>query len=319
MTIRLGVVMDAVDAINYHKDSTLAMLWEAEKRGWEIYYFQQSDLYLLNCVPYGHAKIMHVHHDETWYSWHGEQTMQLSELDVILMRKDPPFDTQYFYTTYLLEHAEKAGVLVVNRPRSLRDCNEKLFACDFPECVPPSIVTQSRRELDKFWREHKDIVVKPLDAMGGAAVFRLEENSVNANVIFEILTQDGTTQVMAQRYIPEIVAGDKRLLIIDGEPVPYMLARIPQPGDWRGNLAAGAKGRIVEMTGRDKFIADKVASELRERGLYFVGLDIIGDYLTEINITSPTGIREIEAGSDFKVTERLFDCIEAKLRKHTPA
>jgi len=318
MTIRLGVVMDAVNVINYHKDSTLAMLWEADKRGWEIYYFQQSDLSLRDCIPYGRARIMHVHQNENWYSWHGEKNMPLSELDVILMRKDPPFDAAYFYSTYLLEHAEKAGVLVINRPRSLRDCNEKLFACDFPQCVPPNVVTQTKRELYKFLEEHKDIVVKPLDAMGGTAVFRLQEGSVNANVVFEILTQQETMQVMAQRYLPEIVNGDKRLLMINGEPVPYLLARIPQAGDWRGNLAVGAKGKVVAMTERDKFIADTVGSVLRERGLYFAGLDIIGDYLTEINVTSPTCIREIEAGSDYKVTERLFAVIEEKLHNRIP-
>lgn len=319
MTVKLGVVMDAVEAVNYEKDSTLAMLWEAERRGWQIFYFQQTDLYLLDCVAYGHAKKMRVHVDENWYSWEEETTIPLTDLDVILMRKDPPFNSEYFYSTFLLERAERDGVLVLNKPQALRDCNEKLFSCDFPQCVAPNVVTQTKRELEKFWRKHKNIVVKPLDAMGGASIFRLDEHSVNANVIFDTLTKHETTQIMAQRYIPEIIHGDKRLLIIDGEPVPYVLARVPQQGDWRGNLAAGAKGEVRELTERDKFIASQVSPVVKERGLFFVGLDIIGDYLTEINVTSPTCIREIEAGSDYAVTQVFFDRIEAKLRNRIPA
>ncbi len=314
MTVKLGVVMDAISSINYKKDSTLAMLWEAEKRGWEIYYFEQADLFLQDGFAYGDAKKLQVHRDENkWYSWHGQQTMLLEELDVILMRKDPPFNEAFIHTTQILEYAERAGVLVVNRPSALRDCNEKLFACDFPACMSPTLVTQSREKFLAFWQKHKDVICKPLNTMGGESVFRVREDDVNANVIYEVLTKRGTSQMMVQKFIPEISLGDKRILMINGEAVPYLLARIPQDGDWRGNLAVGAKGRVQQLTPREQFIAAQVGPVLRERGIYFAGLDVIGDYLTEINLTSPTCIREIEAGSDISVTGMLFDCLEKKM------
>jgi glutathione synthase len=314
MTIKLGVVMDPIASIKYKKDSTLAMLWEAEKRGWEIYYFEQANLYLQDGMAYGDAKKLKVHHDENkWYSFHGETTMLLEEMDVILMRKDPPFNEAFIHTTQILEYAERSGVLIVNRPRALRDCNEKLFACDFPACMPATLVTQSREKFLSFWHQHGDVICKPLNTMGGESVFRVRKDDVNANVVYEVLTRRGKEQMMVQKFIPEISLGDKRILMIDGEPVPYLLARVPQDGDWRGNLAAGAKGQVQTLTPRDQFIAQQVGPVLRERGILFAGLDVIGDYLTEINITSPTCIREIEAGSDISVTGMLFDCIEKKL------
>lgn len=314
MTIKLGVVMDPIASIKYKKDSTLAMLWEAEKRGWEIYYFEQADLYLQDGMAYGDAKKLKVHHDENkWYSFHGDEAMLLEEMDVILMRKDPPFNEAFIHTTQILEYAERSGVLIVNRPSALRDCNEKLFACDFPACMPATLVTQSREKFLSFWHQHEDVICKPLNTMGGESVFRVRKDDVNANVVYEVLTRRGKEQMMVQKFIPEISLGDKRILMIDGEAVPYLLARVPQDGDWRGNLAAGAKGIVQPLTPRDQFIARQVGPVLRERGILFAGLDVIGDYLTEINITSPTCIREIETGSDIAVTGMLFDVIEKKL------
>jgi glutathione synthase len=315
MTVKLGVVMDDIATIHYKKDSTLAMLWAAELRGWEIYYFEQADLFLMNGIAFGNAKKLHVHQDENaWYSWHGELQLPLADLDVILMRKDPPFNETYIHTTQILEFAERAGVVVVNRPSALRDCNEKLYACDFPECMPPTLVTQSRENFLAFWQQHQDVICKPLNSMGGDSIFRVKQDDVNANVVFEILTKRGSTPMMIQKFVPEIALGDKRILMINGEPVPYLLARVPQKGDWRGNLAAGAKGQVQKLTPRDEFIAARVGASLRERGIYFAGLDVIGDYLTEINITSPTCIREIEAGANISITDLLFNCIQSKLK-----
>lgn len=315
MTIRLGVVMDPIGSIHYKKDSTLAMLWEAQARGYELYYFEQKDLFLLEGVPYGDAKRLQVAKDSgNWFQFHEQQRIPLSSLNVIMMRKDPPFNEEYIYTTYILEHAEREGVLCVNRPQSLRDSNEKFFAAYFPQCAPPTMVTQSNDKLHEFWKAHKDIVCKPLNTMGGASVFRLQEHDVNASVIFETLTRNQSFYIMAQRFIPEIKQGDKRILMIDGEPVPHALARVPQGGDWRGNLAVGAKGVVQPLSERDKFICREVGPVLRERGLYFVGLDVIGDYLTEVNVTSPTGIREIDAGANINVSAALMDTIQRHLK-----
>lgn len=314
MNIKLGVVMDPIASIHFKKDSTLAMLWEAEKRGWKIYYFEPADLFLQDGQAYGNAKKMHVHEDEDkWYSWHGSEVMPLDDLQVILMRKDPPLNEAYIHTTQILEYAERSGVLVANRPRALRDCNEKLFACDFPQCMTSTLVTQSRDKFLAFWRKHEDVICKPLNTMGGTSVYRVRKDDVNANVIFESLTNGGAVQMMVQQFIPDITRGDKRILMIDGEPVPYLLARVPQAGDWRGNLAVGAKGETRPLSPRDQYIAAQVGPVLRERGIYFAGLDVIGDYLTEINITSPTCIREIEAQTDISVTKLLFDSLQSKI------
>ncbi len=315
MTIRLGVVMDSIGSIHYAKDSTLAMLWEAEARGWELYYFEQKDLLLRDGVPYGHAARLQVYRDANrWFSLQEKIRMPLDNLNVMLMRKDPPFNQGYIYTTYILDHAEHRGVLIVNHPQALRDANEKCYASFFPACTPPSLVTRSMPELHAFWREYGDIVCKPLDGMGGVQVFRLLDNDVNANVIFELLTQGETQYILAQQFIPEIKRGDKRILLIDGEPVPHALARVPQGNDWRGNLAAGAKGVVQPLTERDHYICSQVGPVFRDRGLIFVGIDVIGDYLTEINVTSPTGIREIDTQAGTNISALLMDCIEKKLK-----
>lgn len=315
MTVKLGIVMDPIGSIHYEKDSTLAMLWKAQERGCELYYFEQKNLYLWHGEPFADGFSLKVSHDPIkWFTFEGEKNqIALGELDVILMRKDPPFNENYIYTTYILEHAERLGTLVVNRPQSLRDANEKLFAAYFPQCSPPNVVTQSNEKLLTFWQTYRDIVCKPLNTMGGVSVFRIKENDVNANVIFETLTNGGKNCIMAQQFIPEIKHGDKRILLINGEAVPYALARIPQGNDWRGNLAVGAKGVIQPLTERDQFICTEISAELRKRGLYFVGIDVIGDYLTEINVTSPTGIRELEAGTGLNISAMLMDCILGQL------
>lgn len=314
MTIQLGVVMDDIASINYKKDSTLAMLWEAKQRGWDIWYLELQDIFLRDGIAYGTAKQLDVFHDDKkWFAFKQSKTLPLSALNVILMRKDPPFDEQYIYATYILEHAQDAGTLVVNHPQALRDANEKLFATWFPQCSPPAIVTKSQANLAAFWEEHHDIVCKPLNAMGGKSIFRLQNHDVNANVIFDTLTEGQSRYIMAQRFIPEIKAGDKRILMINGEPVPFVLARVPQGDDWRGNLAVGAKGVVQALSERERWICQQVGPELRKRGLYFVGLDVIGDYLTEINVTSPTCIREIDAGANINVAGILMDFVQSKL------
>ena len=316
MTVKLGVVMDAIQSISYKKDSTFALLLEAQSRHFELYYFEQKDLFLRDGIPYGNAKILKVFRDaDTWFSFQAEKKIPLSELQIILMRKDPPFNEQYIYTTYLLEYAERLGVFVMNRPQALRDINEKIAIMEFPEYISQTLVTRSMKELQNFWKEQKDIVCKPLHAMGGFSVFRLQENEVNANVIFQKLTENETTEIMAQRFIPEIIKGDKRILMIDGEPFPHVLARIPQGEDWRGNLAAGAKGTVQMLSNRDQAICALVGPFLKKHGLYFVGLDVIGDYLTEINVTSPTGIRELESALQVNISGLLFDKVEKYLKK----
>jgi len=308
--------MDPIGSIHYKKDSTLAMLWEARARGWQIYYFEQQDVFLRDCIPYGDAKILNVFQDPAnWYAFQESKRIALAELDVILMRKDPPFNEEYIYTTYILEHAERLGVLIVNRPRSLRDANEKFFATYFPDCTPSTLVTQSITKLNEFWKEHKDIICKPLSGMGGVSVFRLQEHEVNANVIFDTLTLNGARSIMAQQFIPEIKKGDKRILLVDGQAVEYALARVPQENDWRGNLAVGAKGIVQPLSERDRYICAQLGEALRERGLYFAGIDVIGDYLTEINVTSPTGIRELDAGTGLNIAGLLMDTIEKYLKQ----
>ncbi len=314
MTIKLGVVMDPIGSINYKKDSTLAMLWEAKARGWPIYYFEAAHLFLQNGEVRGRGHLLDVFHDaQKWYEFGEQITIPLAELDVILMRKDPPFNESYIYTTHLLAHAERHGSLVVNRTQALRDYNEKLFATYFPQCMPPSLVTSSLEKINEFWEEHGDIVCKPLDGMGGDSVYRLQKGDVNARMIFNSLIGDDARYIMLQRYIPAITKGDKRILMINGEPVSYALARIPQGDDWRGNLAAGAKGKAQALSERDQWICAQVGPVLREQGIYFAGLDVIGDYLTEINITSPTCIRELDKAMQVNISAMLMDCVEEKL------
>ena len=315
MSIRLGIVMDPIAQINFKKDSSLAMLLAAQARGWSLFYMEQKDLYQTTGEARARMRPLRVFADpQHWFELDDEQDNPLSELDVVLMRKDPPFDMEFVYTTYLLEQAERAGTLIVNRPQSLRDCNEKLFATQFPQCMPPTLVSRRPDILREFAEKQRDIILKPLDGMGGASIFRHRAGDPNLSVILETLTAHGTQQIMAQGYLPAIVDGDKRILMIDGEPVPYCLARIPAQGETRGNLAAGGRGEARPLTARDREIAAAVGPTLREKGLLFVGLDVIGDYLTEINVTSPTCIREIDKAYDTRIGERLMDAIETKLQ-----
>jgi glutathione synthase len=318
MTLRLGVVMDPIGSIKINKDSTFAMLLEAQTRDWPIRYMEQDDLFLRDGQVYGRHRALKLFDNAShWFEWGEENTEPLSALDVILMRKDPPFDMEYVYTTYLLERAEDAGVLVVNKPRSLRDANEKLFTAWFPQCTPPTLVTRSSEQIRSFLAEHGDIILKPLGGMGGESVFRLRRGDPNTNVVLETLTADETRFAMAQRFIPEIAQGDKRILLVDGEPIPYALARIPAEGETRGNLAAGGTGVGVPLSERDRWICAQVGPVLREKGLLFVGLDVIGDYLTEINVTSPTCVRELDRLYGLHISAVLMDAIAARrARRH---
>jgi len=310
MSIRLGIVMDPIERISYKKDSSMAMLWAAKARGWILHYFEMQDLYQVDGEARGRGRQLDVFQDpERWFAFGEDVDLPLRELDVILMRKDPPFDNEFVYATYLLEQAERGGTLVVNRPASLRDCNEKFFATLFPELAPPTLVSRRADIIREFARSHGDVILKPLDGMGGSSVFRHREGDPNLSVILETLTAHGTQQIIAQRYLPGIKDGDKRILMIDGEPVDYCLARIPAQGETRGNLAAGGRGVAQPLSARDREIAATVGPELRKRGLLFVGLDVIGEHLTEINVTSPTCIREIDAAYDTRIAERLMDVI----------
>ena len=317
MSVRIGVIMDPLEKINVKKDTTLAMLVAASQRGWNIHYMQQGDLFLDADRPMARSrKITSVSYDpRAWFSADEPQTVSLESFDVLLMRKDPPFNNEYIYSTYLLEAAERRGVLVVNKPASLRDCNEKIFATQFANCIPPLLVTRSDEQLRGFLQQHRDIVMKPLDGMGGASIFRVRAGDPNISVIIETLTEDSRRTIMAQRFIPEIEDGDKRILLIDGEPVPYCLARVPLAGETRGNLAAGGRGEARPLSTRDRWICEQVGPTLKEKGLVFVGLDVIGDYLTEINVTSPTCVREIDAACDTDIAGQLMDCIAGILEQ----
>lgn len=314
MPITLGVVMDPIERINVKKDTTLALLLAAQQRGWSLMYMQQQDLFLANGVASARQTPLRVYDStEHWFELGEPITRPLTSLNSILMRKDPPFDSEYIYTTYLLEAAERAGVLVVNPSQSLRDCNEKIFATQFPQCTPPVLVSRDPVRLRSFFREHGDVIFKPLDGMGGTGIFRARPDDPNVSVIIETLTELGTRTIMAQRYIPEIVDGDKRILMVDGEAIPYCLARVPAVGESRGNLAAGGSGIVQPLSERDKWIAAEVAPTLREKGFLFVGLDVIGDYLTEINVTSPTCVREIDREQDTRIGARLMDAIAQRI------
>lgn len=316
MHLKVGIVMDPIADISYKKDTSLAMLVAAQERGWDLWYMEQGDLYLQGDTAMGHMRSLQVAYDpENWFSMGEAADQPLAELDVILMRKDPPFDSNFIYSTYLLERAEQAGTLIVNKPQSLRDCNEKIFATQFPQCCPPLMVSSRADKLKAFHKEHGDVIFKPLDGMGGSSIFRLKADDSNVSVIIETLTSHGRSPIMAQRYIPEIIKGDKRILLIDGDPVPYALARVPAIGESRGNLAAGGSGLAQPLSDRDKWICAQVRETVREKGLLFVGIDVIGDYLTEINVTSPTCIREINAAYDLDIAGDLMDCIAAKLSK----
>ena len=314
MSVRVGIVMDPIAGISYKKDSSLAMLLAAQDRGWTLFYMEQQDLYLNEGKARARMKPLKVFaNPEKWFELDAETDTALSDLDVILMRKDPPFDMEFVYTTYLLEQAERDGVLIVNKPQSLRDCNEKLFATQFTQCTPPTVVSRRADVLREFAAEHGDVILKPLDGMGGTSIFRHRVGDPNLSVILETLTANGTQQIMAQGYLPAIKDGDKRILMIDGEPVPYCLARIPAAGETRGNLAAGGRGEARPLSDKDRWIAAQVGPTLREKGLLFVGLDVIGEHLTEINVTSPTCIREIDNAFGTNIGALLMDAIAAKL------
>jgi len=309
--MRVLVVMDPIENVNLKKDSTMAMLWAASRRGHDLGYVLQQDLYIDQGKAFGLIAPLKVFEDYQHYYELGEKQKQsLADYDVILMRKDPPFDMNFVYTTYILEQAEREGAWIINKPQSLRDCNEKLFATQFPELQVPTLVTSQESLMREFIIEHGDVIVKPLDGMGGMGIFRLFQDGVNIGSTLELLTQNGQQPIMAQRYIPEIVEGDKRILMVNGEPIPYCLARIPQNGEVRGNLAAGGLGQARPLSENDKRIAEKVGPFLREKGLVFVGLDVIGNYVTEINVTSPTCIREIDAQFGTSIADTLFDVLE---------
>lgn len=309
--LNIGIVMDPIESITYKKDTSLALLLAASGRGHSLRYMEMADLYIEDGRAFANMAKLEVFADETkWFTLEEKNKCALGELDVILMRKDPPFDNQYIYSTYIFEQAEKEGCLLVNRPQSLRDCNEKIFATQFPECCPPHLVSRDSETLKSFHQKHQDVIFKPLDGMGGAGIFRCAENDPNVSVILETLTEHGGSYIMAQKYLPEIKQGDKRVLVVNGKAIPYALARIPAEGETRGNLAAGGSGRAQALSERDQWIVDQVAPTLIAKGLLFVGLDIIGDYLTEINVTSPTCVKEIDAAFDTQIGNTLIEAIE---------
>lgn len=320
MPLEVGVVMDPIAEIKIHKDSTFAMLLELQRRGHRAYYMELGDLWLDGGDAHGRMRPVTVRDDPAdWFDLGDARHRPLGELDLILMRKDPPFDMEYVQSTYLLERAQQAGAAVVNDPRALRDANEKLFTAWFPQCCAPTLVARDPVRMRAFIDEHDQVVVKPLDGMGGASVFRTHAGDPNRNVIIETLTAGGRRFAMMQRFIEQIEAGDKRILMVDGEPLPWALARIPAEGDFRGNLASGGTGKGVELTDRDRWICEQVGPELEKRGLFFVGLDVIGDWLTEVNVTSPTCIREIDAAFGVNVAGELFDALEASLETRVGA
>ncbi len=314
MGTSLGVIMDPIQSISFTKDSTLAILLAAQAQGFDLFYMEQRDLYIDNSGPKAQLRPLKVFNDpDKWFELGDSRDAALEEMNVLIMRKDPPFDSEFIYSTYILEAAERRGSLVVNKPQSLRDCNEKVFATEFPQCVPPLLVSRDQERLKGFLAEHQDVVYKPLDGMGGTSIFRVKEGDQNLNVILETVTQYGTETIMAQKFMPQISQGDKRILVVDGEIIPFCLARIPTGSDFRGNLAAGGRGVVQPLSERDLWIAQQIAPTLKERGLIFVGLDVIGDYLTEINVTSPTCIREIDNAEDTKIGERFIKAISARL------
>ncbi|MDD5276988.1 MAG: glutathione synthase [Methylovulum sp.] len=315
MSIKLGMVMDSIAAINIKKDTSFAMLLEAQARGWELHYMELNDLFMRNGRAYARTRTLKVQRDYgQWHEFITEQDIPLDALDVILMRKDPPFDQEFIYATYLLERAEDLGVLVINKPQSLRDANEKLFTAWFSACCAETLVARNPARIRDFLKEQGEIILKPLDGMGGTSIFHLRQNDPNISVILETMTAYESRYVMAQKYLPAIKEGDKRILVVNGEPVPYCLARIPAQGETRGNLAAGGHAEGRPLTERDWWIARQVGPVLRQKGLIFVGLDVIGDKLTEINVTSPTCVQELDAQFGLNICGLLMDYIENTLQ-----
>ena len=309
--MKLGVVMDPIESINFKKDSTLAMMLEAQSKNHHIFYITTNSLFIESGIAYATTSKIQLRDDPAdWFTMEEEQVMRLADLDSILMRQDPPFNSDYIYNTYVLEMAQREGVNIFNNPRSLRDCNEKVFATEFPQCCTKHLVTSKKNLLTDFVIEHKDTVIKPLDGMGGASIFRLKSHDPNLNVILETITDHFAEKVMIQEYIPEISEGDKRILVINGEPVGAAIARIPAEGELRGNLAAGASAVARSLTERDMWICREVAPSLVEKGLLLVGLDIIGDYLTEINVTSPTCFKEYKELCDIDVAKIFIESVE---------
>ncbi|MFL2705406.1 MAG: glutathione synthase [Gammaproteobacteria bacterium] len=309
--MKIGVVMDPISSINYKKDSTLSILLESQLRGYETYYMEPNSLFISEQGAFAITCKVTVKADpENWYELTEKTISPLSELDLVLMRQDPPFDSNYIYNTYVLEAAAKKGVVVVNKPSSLRDCNEKVFISEFPQCTTPFLITSDIKLLREFIEEKFDTVVKPLDGMGGASIFRLRKEDPNISVILENITDKGEVKVMIQKYIPEIIEGDKRILLVDGTPMEAAIARVPSEGELRGNLAAGATAVARSLSDQDKWICDQVGPRLKELGLVLVGLDVIGDYLTEINVTSPTCFQEYKNLCNIDVASAFIDCLE---------
>ena len=310
------MVMDSIDHINIQKDTSFAMLLEAQVRNWELHYIQLGDLFLRKGKVYAHSLQIQVQRNaKAWYQVIARQTIALESLDSIIMRKDPPVDQEYIYATYLLEQAERQGVYVIHKPQSLRDANEKLFTAWFPECCADTLVTRNAGLIREFLAEHQDIILKPLDGMGGASIFRVRSNDPNISVIIETITEYGKKHVMGQKYLPEIKQGDKRILIVNGEAIPYALARIPAQGETRGNLAAGGVAQGQPLSERDSWIVQQVGPTLKAKGLVFVGIDVIGDYLTEINVTSPTCVQELDKQFGINICAKLMDHIETVIAK----
>ena len=314
-TTSLAVVMDPIAKIKFAKDSTLAMLLAAAGRGWELTYFEQSDLFLRDGVAYGRGRPLKVFaNPDRWFEFGESRLEKLGEFDCVFMRKDPPFDAEYIYTTYILERAQAQGAFIANDPQGLRDMNEKVYTAWFPQCCAPTLITRSQAEITAFAAEHGKIVVKPLDGMGGRSIFVTDAGDKNLPVIIETLTDYGQRFAIAQRYVPDIAAtGDSRVLLIDGQPVPYALARIPAPHDNRGNLAAGAKGVGRELNDRDRWLAAEIGPVLAKRGMVFVGIDVIGGFVTEINVTSPTGIRELDAQFGLNIGDMVIAALERRI------
>ncbi|MEM7282375.1 MAG: glutathione synthase [Pseudomonadota bacterium] len=314
--MRIGILMDPIEKIKPYKDTTFAMMLAAQKRGCELQYMELSDLFMVDGQARAKTSPITVQdNNEDWFSRGASQDMALGEMDVILMRKDPPFDMEYVYATYILERAQEAGALVVNHPQSLRDINEKAYTAWFPQCCPPTLISRSMSRIKGFVEEHGKIVVKPLDGMGGRSIFIVSPGDLNTNVILETITEEEHTFAMAQKFIPGIAeTGDKRILVVNGEPVPYALARIPAEGESRGNLAAGGSSKGVPLTDRDRWLVQEIAPVLKKKGIYFAGLDVIGDYVTEINVTSPTCVRELDAEFGLDIAGDLVEILHNLLR-----
>lgn len=311
MSLKLGVIIDPIETIKPAHDSTFAMMLEAQHRGWPVYCMEQTDLWVKNNIVHARVKQLRLtDNTQNWFDVIEQKIIELHSLDVVLMRKDPPIDMAYIYTTQLLDLVAQRGTFIVNKPQSLRDYNEKLFIELFPQCIAPTVITADIKLAHEFLQEHHDIICKPLGGMGGHSIFRLHQEDPNFSVIVETMTQQGTQQIMLQRFIPEITQGDKRILLVDGKPIPHALARIAKPGETRANIAAGGSGVGAELSERDRWICQQIGSTLHERGILFAGIDVIGDYLTEINITSPTCVREIDKIFSLNISKTFLDCIE---------